>query len=55
MIPLAADDEGWLISESALAKAQADSAGDRELEIMQEIIKVRKALEAVKVRLGREK
>ena len=27
-------------------------AGDRELEIMQEIIKVRKA---VKVRLGREK
>ena len=41
--------------KEALAKAQTDSDGDRELEIMQEIIKVRKALKAVKVRLGREK
>ncbi len=41
--------------KEALAKAQAASDGDGELEIMQEIIKVRKALKAVKVRLGREK
>ena len=38
-----------------LRKAQVVSDGARELEIMQELIRIRKALKAVKVRLGREK
>lgn len=38
-----------------LGEAQAASDDDRVLEIMQEILKVQKALKMVKVRLGREK
>lgn len=38
-----------------LGKAQAASDDDRVLEIMQEMLKVQKALKMVKVRLGREK
>lgn len=38
-----------------LGEAQAASADDRVLEIMQEMLKVQKALKMVKVRLGREK
>ncbi|MBR4756731.1 MAG: hypothetical protein IK076_07305, partial [Bacteroidales bacterium] len=38
-----------------LGKAQVVSDSVRELEIMQDLIKIRKALKAVKVRLGREK
>ena len=38
-----------------LRQAQAASDGDRALGIMQEILKVQKALKVVKVRLGREK
>ena len=38
-----------------LREAQAASDGDRILKIMQEMLKVQKALKIVKVRLGREK
>lgn len=38
-----------------LGEAQAASEDDRVLEIMQEMLKVQKALKMVKVRLGREK
>ena len=38
-----------------LRQAQAVSDGDRVMEIMQEMLKVQKALKLVKVRLGREK
>ena len=38
-----------------LGEAQATSDDDRVLEIMQEMLKVQKALKMVKVRLGREK
>lgn len=38
-----------------LREAQAASDGDRTMAIMQEMLKVQKALRAVKVRLGREK
>ena len=38
-----------------LGEAQAASDDDRVLEIMQEMLKVQKALKMVKVRLGREK
>ncbi len=38
-----------------LLEAQTASGGDLALEIMQEMLKVQKALKAVKVRLGREK
>ena len=38
-----------------LREAQTASGGDLALEIMQEMLKVQKALKAVKVRLGREK
>lgn len=38
-----------------LVEAQAASEDDRVLEIMQEMLKVQKALKMVKVRLGREK
>lgn len=38
-----------------LRAAQSVSDGDREMEIMQEMLKVQKALKMVKVRLGREK
>lgn len=38
-----------------LREAQAASDGDRTMEIMREMLKVQKALRAVKVRLGREK
>ena len=38
-----------------LGKAQTVSDSEREIEVMTEMIKVQKALKAVKVRLGREK
>ena len=38
-----------------LREAQASSDSDRVMEIMQEMLKVQKALKLVKVRLGREK
>ena len=38
-----------------LGEAQAAFDDDRVLEIMQEMLKVQKALKMVKVRLGREK
>ena len=38
-----------------LGEAQTASDDDRVLEIMQEMLKVQKALKMVKVRLGREK
>ena len=38
-----------------LREAQSASDGDRVMEIMQEMLKVQKALKMVKVRLGREK
>ena len=43
------------VLKDELKKAQTVSDGDRQLAIMQEMIKVSKALKAVKVRLGREK
>ena len=39
----------------SLRQAQSASDGDRIMEIMQDILKVQKALKVVKVRLGREK
>ena len=48
------EDREYSLKEQ-LNQAQAVADPDRELEIMQEMIKVRKALKAVKVRLGREK
>jgi hypothetical protein len=48
------EDKGYSLKEQ-LNQAQAVSDSDRELAIMQEMINVRKALKAVKVRLGREK
>ena len=48
------EDREYSLKEQ-LNQAQAVSDPDRELAIMQEMIKVRKALKAVKVRLGREK
>lgn len=41
--------------KEGLGEAQAASDDDRVLEIMQEMLKVQKALKMVKVRLGREK
>ena len=38
-----------------LRRAQTVSDTSRELEIMQELVSLRKAIKAVKVRLGREK
>ena len=48
------EDKEYSLKEQ-LNQAQAAADSDRELAIMQEMINVRKALKAVKVRLGREK
>ena len=48
------EDQEYSLKEQ-LVRAQAVSDSDRELEIMKEMIKVRRALKTVKVRLGREK
>ena len=48
------EDKEYSLKEQ-LNQAQVVSDSDRELAIMQEMINVRKALKAVKVRLGREK
>ena len=38
-----------------LREAQTDADTDKELKIMQELIRVRKMIKAVRIRLGREK
>ena len=48
------EDREYFLKEE-LRKAQTVADTDRELEVMNEMITIRKALKAVKVRLGREK
>ena len=48
------EDREYSLKEE-LRKAQAISDTDGELKVMQDLVRIRKALKAVRVRLGRER